>query len=82
MHTPWWGWVGGAAGAVYGLAAIILASQIGATRLTALVITGQLVSSVIFDHFGWLSFEVHTAGIGRVGGCALMILGLILIAKY
>jgi len=40
------------------------------------------VSSVIFDHFGWLSFEVHTAGIGRVGGCALMILGLILIAKY
>ena len=82
MHTPWWSWVGGAAGAVYGLAAIVLASQIGAARLTALVITGQLVSSVIFDHFGWLSFEVHTAGIGRVGGCALMILGLILIAEY
>ncbi len=82
MHTPWWGWLGGVAGAVYGLAAIVLASQIGAARLTALVITGQLVSSVILDHFGWLSFEVHTAGIGRVGGCALMILGLILIAKY
>lgn len=82
MHTPWWGWLGGAAGAVYGLAAIVLASQIGAARLTALVITGQLVSSVILDHFGWLRFEVHTAGIGRVGGCALMILGLILIAKY
>ena len=82
VQTPWWGWLGGVAGAVYGLAAIVLASQIGAARLTALVITGQLVCSVILDHFGWLSFEVHTAGIGRIAGCALMIIGLILIAKY
>jgi bacterial/archaeal transporter family-2 protein len=81
-HTPWWAWLGGPAGAVYGLAAIILASQIGAARLTALVITGQLVCSVILDHFGWLSFDVHTAGLGRIAGCALMIAGLILIAKY
>ena len=82
VQTPWWGWLGGPAGAVYGLAAIILASQIGAARLTALVITGQLVCSVILDHFGWLSFDIHTAGFGRIAGCALMIIGLILIAKY
>jgi bacterial/archaeal transporter family-2 protein len=27
--TPWWGWSGGLFGAVYGLAAILLASQMG-----------------------------------------------------
>jgi bacterial/archaeal transporter family-2 protein len=82
VQTPWWGWLGGVAGAVYGLAAIVLASQIGAARLTALVVTGQLVCSVVLDHFGWLSFEVHAAGFGRIAGCALMTAGLILIAKY
>jgi transporter family-2 protein len=81
-RTPWWGWLGGIFGAVYGLAAIILASQMGAATLTALVVTGQLVCSVTLDHFGWLSFEVHPAGWGRITGCVLMVIGLTFIAKY
>src|SRR5207302_3340588 len=32
--------------------------------------------------FGWLSFEVHPAGMGRIAGCPLMVLGLTLIAKF
>src|SRR5205823_4851314 len=82
FQTPWWGWLGGLFGAVYGLAAIVLASRFGAATLTAVVITGQLVCSVILDHFGWLSFEVHPASWPRIAGCALMILGLTLIAKF
>jgi transporter family-2 protein len=34
----------------------------GAATLTALVVTGQLICSVILDHFGWLSFDVHSGG--------------------
>ena len=82
FQTPWWGWLGGLFGAVYGLAAIVLASRLGAATLTGVVITGQLVCSVILDHFGWLSFEVHPASWPRIAGCALMILGLTLIAKF
>jgi bacterial/archaeal transporter family-2 protein len=82
FQTPWWGWLGGFFGAVYGLAAIVLASQLGAATLTALVVTGQLICSVILDHFGWLSFDVHPAGWARIAGCALMVVGLILIAKF
>jgi transporter family-2 protein len=81
-QTPWWGWLGGVFGAVYGLAAILLASQMGAATLMALVVTGQLICSVVLDHFGWLSFDVHPASIGRIAGCALMVLGLVLMAKY
>jgi bacterial/archaeal transporter family-2 protein len=82
VQTPWWGWLGGIFGAVYGLAAIVLASQLGAATLTALVVTGQLGCSVILDHFGWLSFDVHPASGARLVGCALMVMGLILIAKF
>ena len=82
FQTPWWGWFGGIFGAVYGLAAIVLASQLGAATLTALVVTGQLLCSVILDHFGWLSFDVHPASWARIAGCALMVVGLILIAKF
>ncbi len=80
-EVPWWGWMGGLFGAVYGLAAILLASQMGAATLTALLVTGQLICAVALDHFGWLSFDVHPAGLGRIAGCALMIVGLALIAK-
>ena len=82
LEAPWWGWLGGLFGAVYGLAAIVLASQLGAATLTALVVTGQLVCSVILDHFGWMSFDVHPASFGRVVGCALIILGLTFISKF
>jgi bacterial/archaeal transporter family-2 protein len=63
------------------LAAILLASQMGAATLTALVVTGQLICSVILDHFGWLSSDAHPASVGRIAGCALMMIGLALIAK-
>ena len=76
------GWLGGPFDAVYGLAAIVLASQLGAATLTAIVVAGHLVCSVIPDHFGWLSFDVHPASWARISGCALMVVGLILIAKF
>jgi transporter family-2 protein len=80
--APWWGWIGGLFGAVYGLVAILLASQMGAATLTALVVTGQLVCAVILDHFGWLGFDAHPAGIWRMLGCVFMLVGLALIAKF
>jgi len=78
--APWWAWIGGIFGAVYGVTAVILARPLGAATLTALVVTGQLVSSVALDHFGWIGFEIHAASWGRIAGCALMIVGLMLIA--
>ncbi|MBV9815015.1 MAG: DMT family transporter [Alphaproteobacteria bacterium] len=32
--------------------------------------------SVIFDHFAWLGLSQHPAGIGRVLGRALMVIGI------
>lgn len=81
-NPPWWAWVGGAAGAFYGVAAILLANSLGAATLMALAVSGQLLASVALDHLGWLGFEVHPARWARLAGCVLMVGGFVLIAKY
>lgn len=79
--APWSAWIGGLVGAIYALTVVLLAHTLGAATLTALVVTGQLVCSVVLDHFGLIGFEQHAAGIGRVLGCMLMLGGLVLIWK-
>ena len=81
-RTPWWAWVGGLLGLLYGLAVVLLAHKMGAATLIAILVTGQLICSVILDHFGWMGFELHRASLLRIAGCALMIAGLTLIAKF
>ena len=80
--TPWWGWLGGALGAIYAVTTVLLARELGAAPLTALVVTGQLLCSVVLDHFGWVGFTEHAAGAGRILGCLLMMAGFFLIARF
>jgi transporter family-2 protein len=80
--TPWWAWTGGLLGILYGLSVVFLASRMGAATLISTVVTGQLILSVVVDHFGWIGFEVHRAGLFRMLGCASMVAGLVLIAKF
>jgi transporter family-2 protein len=56
--------------------------ELGAATLTALMVTGQLVCSVVLDHFGWVGFTEHAAGIGRIVGCLFMVTGFFLIARF
>ncbi len=52
----------------------------GAGLFNGLTITAGIVASVAIDHFGLMKFAQHTASPGRVGGAALMIAGVILVA--
>ena len=51
-RAPWWALVGGLFGAVYVSVALVAVRTLGASGLTAVVITGQLVISVVIDRFG------------------------------
>jgi transporter family-2 protein len=79
--APWSAWLGGLFGAVYAIVTVILARHVGASTLIALVVTGQLMCSVLVDHFGLLGFDTRPASIGRIAGCGLMLGGLFLIWK-
>ena len=80
--VPWWGWLGGALGAVYAIATVLLARTLGAATLIALVVTGQLVCSVVLDHYGAVGFSEHAVSVGRIAGCLLLIGGTVLIWRF
>jgi bacterial/archaeal transporter family-2 protein len=82
MSAPWTAWLGGALGACYAVTVVVVARELGAATLTALVVTGQLLCSVVLDHYGLLGFELHPAGLGRLLGCALLLTGTVLIWKF
>jgi bacterial/archaeal transporter family-2 protein len=82
-EAPWYAWpAGGTLGVIYLTGNILLAPKLGAGALVGLVVAGQLIFSVLLDQFGWLGFVQHSAGIGRLAGCCLMIAGVFLISKF
>ena len=82
MAVPYWLWIGGLLGAFGVSVAIILAPRLGAVNLTIIIVCGQLIASLILDHFGWLGFEKHPINWQRIGGVMLVIAGLVLTVKY
>jgi transporter family-2 protein len=82
-EAPWYLWpAGGVLGVTYLTGNILLAPKLGAGALVALVVAGQLIFSVLLDHFGWLGFAQHSAGVARLTGCCLMIAGVFLISRF
>jgi transporter family-2 protein len=78
-RVPWWGWSGGLFGAIFIAFAILLIPRLGAATFFALLITGQMLSSLAFDHFGLLGIPVHPVSLIRMAGAACLILGVVLI---
>lgn len=78
--TPWQ-WSGGLIGAVYVLAAIVLAPRLGAATLIAAVVAGQMITSLVLDQYGLVGFPVHSLTLVRLLGAVLVIAGVILIQR-
>jgi bacterial/archaeal transporter family-2 protein len=78
-RIPWWTWSGGMFGAIFIALAILLIPQLGAATFIALLVAGQMLCSLAFDHFGLLGIPVHPASMVRLAGAAFLIVGVILI---
>ena len=79
---PWYLFLGGILGSTLVLAAIYFAPILGATVLIASIITGQLILSIIVDHFGWLGFPVHPISSGRIVGIICLFAGVVLVKVF
>ena len=78
---PWWGWLGGVVGAGYVASTVAAAPRLGALNLFAAVIFGQLLCSVVLDHFGVL-YREHPLNAGRIAGVALLAGGIALVRIF
>ena len=80
-RAPWWALVGGLFGAVYVSVALVAVRTLGASGLTAVVITGQLVISVVIDRFGLLGVAKQHIGVTRIIGLVLLVAGFVLVVR-
>jgi transporter family-2 protein len=77
-QSPWAIWTGGFFGAVYIVLAIVLLPRLGAATVVAFVVAGQMVTSLLFDHYGVLGLPHHPANAPRIVGALLIIGGVAL----
>jgi transporter family-2 protein len=80
-RIPLWAWSAGVFGAIFIGLGILLVPQIGAATFIALVVTGQMLASITFDHFGWLGLTQRPVDAPRLIGVALLIGGVVLIRR-
>lgn len=81
-RAPWYAWIGGLLGALYIVGSVFLLPRIGAASLIALILVGQMLTSLAFDHFGLMGVPVHEASVPRIVGAVLLIAGVGLICTF
>jgi len=81
-RQPWWIWTGGSIGAFFVASTVVLAPRLGAASMVALVVAGQMLASVVLDHFGLLGYAVHAITGPRLLGVFLMTAGVALIQLF
>lgn len=75
-------WLGGLLGAFFVTTAVILAPRIGVAMTFSLIVAGQMLITLVLDHFGFLGLPIKEISLARIGGVALVIAGVILIRKF
>lgn len=76
--VPIWAWVGGALGGFYITMLVLAIPVTGALTAATAGILGQLVMSMILDHFGAFGLPVQPITWQRVAGLGLVLGGLLL----
>ncbi|MGY0712808.1 DMT family transporter [Azospirillum argentinense] len=75
----WVTWTGGLFGALFIGTAILMVPRLGAATVLALIVVGQMLGSLAFDHVGLLGLPQQPISPTRLAGAASLILGVALI---
>lgn len=75
----WMAWTGGIFGAVFIATVILMVPRLGTAAVLALIVVGQMLGSLTFDHFGLLGMVQRSASVVRLIGAGLLVLGVVLI---
>jgi transporter family-2 protein len=77
----WYQWTGGALGMVYIAAITFSLQRVGAASLFALVVTGQLLTALLFDQLGLLGLTRSPLTLSRLAGALLLVAGAYLLNR-
>jgi transporter family-2 protein len=79
VDAPWWQLTGGAMGALFVFGTTLLAPRVGLAVMMALIVGGQVLSSLAFDRIGLLGAPIRELTTPRLLGALLTILGVLLV---
>jgi transporter family-2 protein len=72
-------WTGGIFGAIYIAISILLLPRLGAALVVALIVLGQMLGALAFDHFALLGVPENPISLTRLAGAVLLVAGVVLI---
>lgn len=75
-------WTGGVLGAFFVASTVALVPRLGVALTFSLIIAGQMLVTLVIDHFGLLGVPVKEVNLIRVVGVTLITIGVILIRKF
>ena len=75
-------WIGGLLGAFFVTSTVVLVPRLGVAMTFSLIIAGQMLITLVIDHFGLLGVPVKEVSLARGGGILLITAGVILIRKF
>ena len=75
-------WIGGLLGAFFVTAAVMLVPRLGVAMTFSLIIAGQMIVTLLIDHFGLLGVPVKEVSLARIAGIVLIAGGVVLIRKF
>ena len=81
-NAPAIAWIGGLLGAFFVTSTVVLVPRLGVAMSFSLIIAGQMIVTLIIDHFGLLGVPVKEINFERVAGVLLITAGVVLIRKF
>ena len=80
-QAPRWSLLAGVVGVMLVMGTAFLIPRIGTAHTVALLVVGQALTSLAFDHYGFLGVPVIQISMTRLIGCGLLALGAMLIGR-
>lgn len=80
--APLVAWIGGILGAFFVSVMATVVPRIGVALAFSLAIGGQMLITLLIDHFGWLGVPEKPINLYRVLGAAFITVGVVLIRKF
>ncbi|WP_417232773.1 DMT family transporter [Brevundimonas sp.] len=78
---PWYVWMGGLYGAIFVVAATWGVPKLGVATTITLMVAGQLMLSLVLDHFGAMGIPKQPLNLNRILGVGLVVAGVLLVRR-
>ena len=79
--APSYSWLGGVLGAFYVTVLVFAFPKIGPGLTFGLVVAGQLITSMVMEHFQIMGTPHQPISLGRIVGVLLIIIGVVAVKK-